>query len=269
MGRWTIPLLAVLAGLLLAGCGGGEQAATGTTDTETGATTTTGGETTSVKVFFFRNAALVPVTVDVPKTTSVARAALERLLEGPPSGYETAVPSGTELDAVTVADEVAQAAFSRELGTPTRSAQAQIVSTLTQFPTVEAATISVEGEGAVPLEDGTGTPIAGPAASDDYVDLTSQAPIFVREPARDSSVTSPVHASGTANVFEATFQVEVWSGDEKLRTQTITATSGSGTRGTWKATIELPPGPARLVFYEPSAEDGRPLHTTPVALTVE
>ncbi len=107
-----------------------------------------------------------------------------------------------------------------------------------------------------------------PATSDDFADLTAEAPIFVESPARDSIVSSPVRAAGTANVFEATFQVEVWSGDRKLRTQTITASAGTGTRGTWSATIDVPPGPARLVFYEPSAEDGRPLHATVVYLKV-
>ena len=57
---------------------------------------------------------------------------------------------------------------------------------------------------------------------------------------------------------------EIWSGGKLLRTQTITASSGTGTRGTWSATFDLPPGPAKLVFYEPSAENGQPLHQTTV-----
>jgi len=32
--------------------------------------------------------------------------------------------------------------------------------------------------------------------------------------------------------------------------------------------LVLPAGPVKLVFYEPSAEDGRPLHPTVVELTV-
>jgi hypothetical protein len=78
-----------------------------------------------------------------------------------------------------------------------------------------------------------------------------------------------VHASGTADVFEGTLAVDVWSGGKVLRTQTIQATSGTGTRGTWSATFDLPPGPARLVFYEPSAENGSHLHTAEVDLTVK
>ena len=62
--------------------------------------------------------------------------------------------------------------------------------------------------------------------------------------------------------------VDVWSGGRRLRTQTIQASSGTGTRGTWSATIAVPSGPAKLVFYEPSAENGQPLHATTVFLTV-
>jgi hypothetical protein len=263
MKRW--PILA--AALLLAGCGGNERAATTTASATTATAATTAAETT-VSAFFYRNAALVPVTVDVPETAAVARAALEQLLAGPPDGYETALPAGVRLKDVTVADGIAQATFSGELGEPLRTAQAQIVATLTQFPTVKAATIEVEGKGSVPLENGAGQSLGRPATSDDYVDLTAEAPIFVRSPTRDSTVSSPVHAAGTANVFEATFQVEIWSGDRRLRTQTITASAGTGTRGTWSATIAVPPGPAKLVFYEPSAQDGRPLHETVVYLEV-
>ena len=87
-------------------------------------------------------------------------------------------------------------------------------------------------------------------------------------PKRDSTVSSPVHASGTADVFEATLVAEIWSGGKLLRTQTLTASSGTGTRGTWTATFDVPPGPARLVLYEPSAENGSHLHTAEVDLTV-
>ena len=110
--------------------------------------------------------------------------------------------------------------------------------------------------------------LTGPATDADYDDLTAEAPIFVRTPTRDSTVSSPVHAAGTANVFEATIHVEIWSADKLVETKLITATSGSGTRGTWEATLPLPSGDVRLVFFEPSAEDGSHLHPTEVLLHV-
>jgi Immunoglobulin-like domain of bacterial spore germination/Sporulation and spore germination len=150
---------------------------------------------------------------------------------------------------------------------PPRTAQAQIVATLMQFPSVRGVTIEVDGK-PVPLENGAGEELTRPATDEDYVDLTTDALIFVRAPARDSTVTSPVRAAGTANVFEATFQVEIWSGGKLLDTKTITATSGSGTPGTWQTRLALPPGEARLVFYDASAKDGTPLHETEVLLHV-
>jgi hypothetical protein len=248
-------LLIVVAAttVALAGCGGGSSTTTGATQT--------------VNVYFFRNAALTPVPVKIAPTDAVATAALGALLSGPPSGYETAVPDGVELMGVAIADGSATATFSSALGLPTRSAQGQIVSTLTQFPTVKRVAIEVVGYDAVQLSDGAENPL-GSATGADYADLTVDAPIFVREPARDSTVSSPVHASGTANTFEATLAAEAWSGSKLLSTQTITATAGSGTRGTWSATFDLPPGQAKLVFYEPSAKDGSHLHTTTVFLQV-
>jgi hypothetical protein len=133
------------------------------------------------------------------------------------------------------------------------AAEGQIVYTLTQFPTVT----SVDGG-----------PFTAPASRADFADLTPQAAIFVAEPQRDSFASSPIRAKGTADVFEGTLAVDVWSNGKRLRTQTIQATSGTGTRGTWSATIAVPPGPAKLFFYEPSAENGQPLHATTVMLTV-
>jgi sporulation and spore germination protein/immunoglobulin-like protein involved in spore germination len=222
----------------------------------------------TVGVYFFRHSALTRVPIEIAPTKAVATAALGALLSGPPRGYETALPDDVQLMGLAVVDGSATATFSRKLGLPTRSAQGQIVSTLTQFPTIRRVAIDVAGRGAVPLTDGAEKPLGSGATRADYVDLTSAAPIFVREPARDSTVTSPVRARGTATTFEATVAAEVWSGRKLLRTQTINATAGNGTRGTWKATFRLPPGPAKLVFYEPSAEDGSHLHTTTVFLTV-
>jgi immunoglobulin-like protein involved in spore germination/sporulation and spore germination protein len=229
-----VGFLVVLAALL-AGCGGGGG---GTS------TTTTGGQV-ALKVYFFRGNALVPVTVHVPETQAVAAAAIGALLAGPPAGYETAIPAGVTLQSVAVSTGVATARFVPDK--LVRAAKAQVVYTLTQFPTIT----SVDGATAL-----------------DFADLTPQAAIFVAQPIRNSTVTSPVHASGTADVFEATFQAEVWSGHRLLATQTITASSGTGTRGTWSATFDLPPGPARLVFFEVSADNGARLHETSVDLTV-
>jgi Sporulation and spore germination/Immunoglobulin-like domain of bacterial spore germination len=229
---------------LLAGCG--------KTARKTTTPATTGAATRSLQVYYLRGNALAPVTVSVAQTQAVATAALQKLLAGtPPPGYRTAIPPGTQLQSVAVSGGRATVRLSSDR--LTHSAQAQIVYTLTQFPTVRAV---------------DGGPFGVPASRSAFTDLTPQSPIFVAAPQRDSAASSPVHAHGTADVFEGTLAVDVWSGGRRVRTQTIEATSGTGTRGTWSATIPVPSGPAKLVFYEPSAENGQPLHATTVLLTV-
>jgi hypothetical protein len=243
--RARLLFLAIVVAALLTGCGG--KSTTPTTATTTGAQV-------ALKVYFYRGNALVPVTVHVPETQAIASAAIGALLAGPPAGYETAIPADGQLESLAVSGGVATVHFTANLDRLPRTGQAQILYTLTQFPTIT----SVDGK-----------PLAASVTRDDFADLTPAAAIFVAAPKRDSSVSSPVHASGTADVFEGTFAVDISSGGKLLRTQTIQATSGTGTRGTWSATIDLPPGPAKLEFYEPSAENGSHLHSTEVDLTVK
>ena len=227
-----------VAAAVLAGCGGKSPSPP--------STAVTTPSQLKLEVYFFRANALVPVVVYVPQTQAVATAALTRLLAGPPAGYRSELPASATLKSVAVSNgaataDIAPAALSR-------GAEAQVVYTLTQFPTVQ----SVDGR-----------------TRADFADLTPLAPIFIGSPARGATVSSPVKVSGTADVFEGTIAVDVWSGGKKLRTDTITASAGSGQRGTWSATFDLPAGPAKLVFYEPSAENGQPLHATELDLNVQ
>jgi hypothetical protein len=238
--------IGVILCTLAAGCGGKSSS-----PTTTGAPATTGGATRTVDLYYLRGNALVAVKSTITETPAIATATLQKLLQEPPSGLRSAIPSGTTLESVAVSGGRATVRFSTS--EMTHSAEGQIVYTLTQFPTIR----SVDGG-----------PFETPAGRAAYNDLTPVAPIFVAEPERDSSVSSPVHASGTADVFEGTLAVDVWSDGKRLRTQTIQATSGTGTRGTWSARIEVPSGSAKLVFYEPSAENGAHLHSTTVELSV-
>jgi Immunoglobulin-like domain of bacterial spore germination/Sporulation and spore germination len=247
---------------LLAGCGGKQHAAQTTTSQ-----TTTTAKTIPLAVYFYRGAALVPTVVHVPQTQAVGTSAIESLLAGPPSGYTTALPAHAQLLGLSIVGGIATARFDSSLAGLPRTGQAQLVYTLTQFASVRGVEAQA-GSAPLTFQDGSDLPLTVPATRDDFADLTPLAPIFVSAPLRDSTVSSPVQASGTANVPEATIQVDVWSGSRKLATRTITATLGSPNRGTWKSTFVLPPGPARLDFYEPSQENGAHLHETVVNLTV-
>jgi Sporulation and spore germination/Immunoglobulin-like domain of bacterial spore germination len=245
-------LAAVAIALLAVGCGGKHHAA---------------APTISLRVYFYKGAALVPTVVHVPQTQAVATSAVEALLSGPPAGYTTALPSGAGLESLSVVGGIATAHFDSSLAGLKRTGQGQLVYTLTQFRTVHGVEADA-GSRALAFQGGNDATLPGPATRDDFVDLTPQSPIFVASPLRDSTVSSPVHANGTSDVFEATMQVDTWSGNKKLSSRTITATSGTGTRGTWKATFALPSGPARLDFYEVSQENGSHLHETVVHVNV-
>lgn len=228
--------------LLLSGCGGGDDGA-GTADTQT--TTEPAAETTSLSVYWLLDGKVWPALREVEETETVATAALEALVEGPTAEerdelfFETAVPGGLEVESVTVEDGVARVELSEELA---GAALAQVVYTASQFPTVDSVEV-----------DGAGYTRA------DFEDVTPA--ILVESPRYFEPVGSPVRATGTANTFEATFQYELTDTDGRIVDQGfVTATSGSGTRGTFDFTTnayEIPfDGVGALFVFELSAEDG-------------
>jgi hypothetical protein len=228
-----------LAGFLVAGCGDDEDA----TPTDTG-TVTAPVETTTVKAYWLLDGKVWPVHRDVEDSDAVG-AALGELLTGPTAQEETdlemstAIPTDTVGGELEVTDGVASVKLSSELS---NEALAQVVYTLTQFPMVESAEINGETYTRADFEDQT------PA-------------ILVESPLAFEEVTSPVRATGTANTFEATFQYELTDTDGRIVDEDfVTATSGTGTRGTFELTTDdftVPfDGIGALIVYELSAKDG-------------
>lgn len=124
------------------------------------------GETTTVKIFF-PNSVMDPEMLDcgkvfavdrlIPKTATVARAAVEELLKGPTeseqqAGYVTSLPEGVKVQRLVIVDGVAEADFNDQLqfqvggSCRIQSIRAQIRETLMQFPTVKDVLISIDGE---------------------------------------------------------------------------------------------------------------------------
>jgi hypothetical protein len=279
--RRIVPLLALLA---LAGCGGGPSAepeAPATTTATTPAApvpTTTAPKTTTLRIYLLRDEKVAPVARQIPATEAVGRAAVEQLLAGPRAAdgaLATAVPDATRLLGLTVRDGVATVDVSGEFasGGGSLSMQArlaQLVYTLTQFPTVSRVRLELDGERITTL-GGEGISVDHPLARDEFEDLTPQ--ILVESPLPNATVTSPLRLSGTANTFEAQFEVEAHADDGRLLAKDyVTATSGSGERGTYEFSlpVEAPPGPIRLVVFELSAEDGTThLHQVEIPLRLE
>jgi hypothetical protein len=243
--------LSLIALLALAGCGGGGGGYTTTSSTETTATTqtteTTPPETTSLRVYVLLDGKVQPVSREVPKTQAVARAALKQLLAGPTTanrelGMTTGFHQGVRVLSVDIANSVASVALD---GSYERAGVAQLVYTLTQFPTVKAVEIGGKRYTRADFEDFT--PI-----------------ILVESPLPFETVTNPFRVTGTANTFEATFQYEVVDPNGNVVAKNfVTATSGSGQRGTFDFVTKKfnsPAGTGALVVFEISAKDGSRVH---------
>jgi Immunoglobulin-like domain of bacterial spore germination/Sporulation and spore germination len=248
----ALSLIALALGPAACGGDGGSTTATETTttfDTDTTVTTTTTEpETTKLRVYFLLNDDVQPVARNVPRTEAVAAEALDQLLAGPSTseqelGLVSALPAGVQVERVTVEGGQAHVRVSEHLDS---DAMAQLVYTVTQFPTVTRG-VEVEMPDATLVVDRA-----------DYEDMTPA--ILVESPLPFETVSNPIHATGTANTFEANFQYEVVDPSGKVvDTHFVTATSGTGTRGTFEFTTKPYTGEAgqgALVVLEFSAKDG-------------
>jgi spore germination protein GerM len=269
-------LLLVLAATA---CGGEEATSVGPSPTETETTETSPGTEnppTDTETTPTETAPATPVTFQVwfakpdlderlngggdPKlfavqrsaqTVAVGRAALEELISGPEGadgeGVSSAVPAGTRLLGLNIEDGLATVDLSSEFesGGGSLSMQmrlAQVVFTLTQFPTVDRVEFRLDGE-PVDVFSGEGIVLDGPVDREDYADLMPA--IVVDRPTPGAQISSPVTVSGSANVFEANVTVRILdaSGKELKRTFT-TATCGSGCRGDFSVAVPFPAQPA-------------------------
>jgi hypothetical protein len=235
---------------------------------------TPGGGTTTVRAYFFLgsfvdNSGLVPVLREIPATQAVGAAAMAALLTGPndselgarPAMYTT-IPEGTRFLGLRIDNGIATVNLSREFESGGGSASvlgrlAQVVYTLTQFPTVQGVRFELDG---VPVDvfGGEGVVLDEPVDREDYVDQLPA--IFVDRPAWGGVLGNPARIVGVANVFEATFQAHIADGDGRgIAQAVITASCGTGCWGTFDQSIPYNvsvAGWGTLQVYELSARDG-------------
>ena len=235
--------------LLVAGCGGDDE---GTTDT---GLTTAPAETTDIRVYWLRDGKVWPALREIGQTDALAQAALDELLAGPTEQegadlqFTTAIPEDVEGVVASIEDGVAAVELSVDLPD---EPLAQVVYTLTQFVTVES--VDIQGN---------------TLTRADFEDLTPA--ILVESPLAFEDVTSPLRVTGTANTFEATFSYELTDTDGLIVDENfVTATSGTGTRGTFDFTTEpftVPfDGVGALIVFEHSAKDGSRINLVEVPL---
>lgn len=231
-------------------------------------------DTTTVRAYFILgsfvdNPGLVPVLREIPKTEAVGAAAMAALLAGPndtelgarPAMY-TAVPEGTRFLGLTIDGGVATVNLSREFESGGGSASvigrlAQVVYTLTQFPTVQGVKFELDGD-PIKVFGGEGVVLDEPVDREDYTDQLSV--IFVDGPAWGGVIDNPARITGVANAFEATFQARIADGAGRGLAQTfVTASCGTGCWGDFDVTIPYTvsePGWGTLRVYELSPMDG-------------
>ena len=105
----------------------------------------------TVQVFFTAGGKLAPEPAQVPDRDPVQGAA-DRLLQGPSqAGHYSDIPAGTQLERVGVQDGVAQVSFNAGFfssagATGMQLHLAQVVYTLTQFPSVTAVQFLQDGQ---------------------------------------------------------------------------------------------------------------------------
>ena len=256
---WLLLVVACCA----AGCGSSSKQSEPATTATQGETTATAGTTTigaitnpaptpvQVRVYFLRGGKVAPVTRSVAPDRP-ATFALNELARGP----ETGEPGLTnEYRGGAALKSIDSGTAKIELvANLSRPALAQVVYTLTQFPTVKR----VE----------TTRSVGKPLTRASFEDETPA--ILIESPTPGTNAKSPLRVFGTANTFEATFALDIRNSSNQTFThQIVTATSGSGTRGTFDTTVSFTAnGSIWLVAYEPSAENGAPLHTVRIPLFV-
>lgn len=237
------------------------------------------GETTLVRVYLTRGEHLGVAGRTIPATRATARAAMEQLLSGPSVadqgyGLGTAIPAGTKLLGLTIEGGTARVDLSKEFGAGGGTLSvtmrlAQVVYTLTQFPSVERVVFLMEGS-EVDVFTGQGIILSSPQTRADYEYVLPA--LFVEGPLPGAAVSSPIRVWGTGNTFEASFMVRVLDVEGAIVVeQPGMATSGSGTRGTFDLTVSYPNAAkpaATVVVFEYSAKDGSVTNAVEIPVTM-
>jgi hypothetical protein len=230
-----------------------------------------------LQAWFSRNGKLFVTKRTVPATTGIGQAALDHMLTGPSAaeyaaGLRSRIPAGTTVRGVRISAGIATVDLSSSFESAASPSAmplriAQVVYTLTQFPTVTGVRFAINGQGVTVVG---GVPVQSPQTRAMYSGYLPA--ITVRSPVIGARVTSPVTVSGTADVFEATVSVRILdaAGHEIARTFT-TASCGTGCRGDYSVTISysVPRTQAGTIeVFESSAKDGQPVNVQLIPVTL-
>jgi Immunoglobulin-like domain of bacterial spore germination len=191
-------------------------------------------ERAAVRVYLLRDGRVGPVAREVAKTDDLAAAAVDALRTGPTDreaeeGLVSAVPASKDAKL-------------------SRLALAQLVYTQSQLSSADS--VEVDGKRYTRADFEKQTPL-----------------ILVESPLAFEEVPTPLRVTGTANTFEATFNYELRdSAGKVVDSNFVTATSGTGMRGTFDFTTKSVDDLASLVVFELSAKDGSRVNEVEIPL---
>jgi germination protein M len=240
----------------------------------------------ALKIWLVRGKGLVARTRTHPQTVRVATAAMQELLAGPRqeerrSALRTAIPGGTRLLGIGIDNGVATVDLSSEFqaGGGSESLQlrlAQVVYTLTQFPTVQRVQFELDGS-PVSVLSNRGDASDHPVGRKDYGDpdcagipTSRQGFIVVNSPRSGDRVASGFVTRGCSSAFEGTLNWNLKTGDgAELASGFVQG--GSSEPGAFAFSVEYQlarSGSGVLEVYEPPASgEGGP--TSRVTVPVE
>lgn len=280
---------AVLATIMLAACGAISSPGTSPTVSASPALTPSSSPTpsaspmstpaplTTVAVYFIRNDKMTVAHRQVTRGDAVG--ALAALMMGPTAmerslGASTSIPSDTHFLYVSWDGLYATVNLSHQFafggGSFSMSSRlAQVVFTVTQFAPIKYVAFQLDGKPVTVFSD-EGIVLDRSVTRANYEELSPA--ILVESPAIGETVSSPITVKGTANTFEAIFQVQILDASgEVVLNQSVQATSGTGTRGTFSAVLSPPAdlhGPVTLRAFEYSAKDGTPINTVNISISL-
>jgi spore germination protein GerM len=277
--RRVIAVASVAVLVALGACGDDDDGGAATTTTAASATSSTGapGSSTTapeaephlVSVYLLRGEELAVGEARTAETDAVLAEALRALLDGPTDfereiGLTSAIPEGTRLLGVELVDGVARVDLSAEIGSGGGSLSmqarvAQLVHTATQFDTVDSVRMLVDGE-EVESIGGEGLMVDQPLGRADLEESGIVPAVLLEHPRPGDEIASPVRLTGSANVFEAVFQIEVVDGEGLIvAEERVMPSAGTGTRGTFEVSVDVEPwrpGLGAIVASIRSPRDG-------------
>ena len=232
---------------------------------------------------------LVPVLRTVPKSAATATSAMEALLAGPSAReraaalpIKTLIPAGPKLLGIQISGGLATVDLSGEfaklspddawdLGSFSLHGRlAQVVYTLTQFPTVERVNFRIDGKPVKALfgmpdpESGSSQaialdkPVTRVTYRDHYLPL-----IFVDRPAWGAALPNPGRVTGLANVNEAQFRIALLDRNHNVLVDVpVRASCGTGCWGQFGVTLSYVVASAQwgtLRVWDISEYSGKPV----------